>query len=55
VRSVWPSSTGSRLLCAELYEDEAIAGLISMHPLPEVLDTVLVDRGGAPLHSCSHT
>jgi Dolichyl-phosphate-mannose-protein mannosyltransferase len=33
-----------------LYEDEAIAGLISMRPLPEVLDTVLIDRGGAPLH-----
>jgi Dolichyl-phosphate-mannose-protein mannosyltransferase len=33
-----------------LYEDEAIAGLIAMRPLPEVLDTVLVDRGGAPLH-----
>jgi hypothetical protein len=50
------SSTGSRLMRGnELYEDEAIAGLISMRPLPEVLDTVLVDRGGAPLHSCSHT
>lgn len=33
-----------------LYEDEAIAGLIAMRPLPEVLDTVVVDRGGAPLH-----
>jgi Dolichyl-phosphate-mannose-protein mannosyltransferase len=33
-----------------LYEDEAIAGLIAMRPLPEVLETVLVDRGGAPLH-----
>jgi mannosyltransferase len=33
-----------------LYEDEAIAGLIAMRPLPEVLDTVLVDRGGSPLH-----
>lgn len=33
-----------------LYEDEAIAGLIGMRPLGEVLDTVLVDRGGAPLH-----
>jgi hypothetical protein len=31
------------------YEDEAISGLISMRPLPEVLETVLVDRGGAPL------
>jgi hypothetical protein len=33
-----------------LYEDEAIAGLISMRPLREVLDTVMLDRGGAPLH-----
>jgi hypothetical protein len=33
-----------------LYEDEAVAGLISMRPLDEVLETVMVDRGGAPLH-----
>jgi hypothetical protein len=33
-----------------LYEDEAIAGLISMRPLDEVLQTVVIDRGGAPLH-----
>ena len=33
-----------------LYEDEAVAGLIAMRPLGEVLDTVMVDRGGAPLH-----
>jgi hypothetical protein len=33
-----------------LYEDEAIAGLIAMRPLDEVLETVLLDRGGAPLH-----
>ena len=33
-----------------LYEDEAIGGLIAMRPLGEVLETVLVDRGGAPLH-----
>ena len=33
-----------------LYEDEAIAGLIAMRPLTQVIDTVLVDRGGAPLH-----
>jgi hypothetical protein len=33
-----------------LYEDEAISGLIAMRPLPEVLDTVVIDRGGAPLH-----
>jgi hypothetical protein len=32
------------------YEDEAITGLIAMRPLGEVLETVLVDRGGAPLH-----
>ena len=33
-----------------LYEDEAVAGLIGMRPLPELLETVMVDRGGAPLH-----
>jgi Dolichyl-phosphate-mannose-protein mannosyltransferase len=33
-----------------LYEDEAVAGLVSMRPLDEVLETVMVDRGGAPLH-----
>jgi hypothetical protein len=33
-----------------LYEDEAVAGLIAMRPLGEVLDTVMLDRGGAPLH-----
>ncbi|HKY12930.1 MAG TPA: hypothetical protein VJL85_06300 [Gaiellaceae bacterium] len=33
-----------------LYEDEAITGLIAIRPLGEVLETVLVDRGGAPLH-----
>jgi mannosyltransferase len=33
-----------------LYEDEAIAGLIAMRPLGEVVETVLADRGGAPLH-----
>jgi hypothetical protein len=27
-----------------------VAGLISMRPLDEVLETVMVDRGGAPLH-----
>jgi mannosyltransferase len=32
------------------YEDEAVAGLISMRPLGEVLETVVIDRGGAPLH-----
>jgi len=33
-----------------LYEDEAVAGLIGMRPLPEMIDTAMVDRGGAPLH-----
>jgi hypothetical protein len=33
-----------------LYEDEAVAGLIAARPLREVLDTVMLDRGGAPLH-----
>ena len=33
-----------------LYEDEAVAGLIAARPLGEVLDTVMLDRGGAPLH-----
>lgn len=33
-----------------LYEDEATAGLIAMRPLGEVLETVMLDRGGAPLH-----
>jgi Dolichyl-phosphate-mannose-protein mannosyltransferase len=32
------------------HEDEAVAGLISARPLGEVLHTVLLDRGGAPLH-----
>jgi hypothetical protein len=32
-----------------IYEDEALAGLVSAHSLPEVLATVH-DRGGAPLH-----
>ncbi len=31
-------------------EDEAVAGLISARPLGDVLHTVLLDRGGAPLH-----
>jgi hypothetical protein len=42
---LWPD-VGSK----PLYEDEAIAGLISMRPLHEVVQTVVVDRGGAPLH-----
>jgi hypothetical protein len=32
------------------HEDEAVAGLISAQPLPDVLRTVVADRGGAPLH-----
>ena len=33
-----------------LFEDEAVAGLVAARPLGELLDTVLWDRGGAPLH-----
>jgi hypothetical protein len=33
-----------------LVEDEAIAGLVSVRPLGEVVDTVLTERGGSPLH-----
>jgi len=33
-----------------LHEDEAVAGLISARPLGELLHTVVLDRGGAPLH-----
>ena len=32
------------------HEDEAVAGLISAQPLGDVLHTVVLDRGGAPLH-----
>jgi hypothetical protein len=32
------------------HEDEAVAGLISARPLGDLLHTVLLDRGGAPLH-----
>jgi hypothetical protein len=32
------------------HEDEAVAGLIAARPFGEVLHTVLLDRGGAPLH-----
>ncbi len=35
---------------APLHEDEAVAGLISARPLGDVLRTVILDRGGAPLH-----
>jgi hypothetical protein len=33
-----------------LHQDEALAALIATRPLPEMLETVLADRGGAPLH-----
>ena len=33
-----------------LFEDEAIAGLVSVRPLRELVGTVVADRGGAPLH-----
>jgi hypothetical protein len=33
-----------------VFEDEAVAGLVAAQPLREMLATVVVDRGGAPLH-----
>jgi hypothetical protein len=42
--------TGPDVGTKPLWIDEAIAGLIGARPLPEVLETVLWDRGGAPLH-----
>jgi hypothetical protein len=33
-----------------LFEDEAVAGLVSAHPFPELLETVMWERGGGPLH-----
>lgn len=33
-----------------LFEDEAVSGLISARPLPEVVETVMWERGGGPLH-----
>lgn len=33
-----------------IYEDEALAGLISARPVTEIVETVMGDRGGAPLH-----
>jgi hypothetical protein len=33
-----------------LFNDEVLAGLTAMHPLGDLLDIVLSDRGGAPLH-----
>jgi hypothetical protein len=32
------------------HEDEAVTGLISAQPLGDLLHTVVLDRGGAPLH-----
>ena len=42
---LFPDVTGK-----PLHEDEAVAGLISARPLGDVLHTVVLDRGGAPLH-----
>ena len=33
-----------------LWSDEVLAGLTALHSLPNLLDIVLSDRGGAPLH-----
>ncbi|MGI8606137.1 MAG: glycosyltransferase family 39 protein [Gaiellaceae bacterium] len=33
-----------------LVEDEAVAGLVAVRPFGEVVDTVLTERGGSPLH-----
>jgi mannosyltransferase len=33
-----------------LFEDEAVAGLVAARPLPELLQTVMEERGGSPLH-----
>jgi hypothetical protein len=33
-----------------LHEDEAVAGLIAARPIGDMLHTVVLDRGGAPLH-----
>jgi len=33
-----------------LFEDEAVSGLISARPLPELIETVMWERGGVPLH-----
>src|SRR3954451_12443032 len=42
---LWPDVGGK-----PFHEDEAVAGLISARPLGELLHTVVLDRGGAPLH-----
>lgn len=33
-----------------LFEDEAVTGLVAARPLPEVVETVMWERGGGPLH-----
>jgi Dolichyl-phosphate-mannose-protein mannosyltransferase len=33
-----------------LHEDEAVAGLVAARPFGDMLHTVVLDRGGAPLH-----
>ncbi|MGH3045176.1 MAG: glycosyltransferase family 39 protein, partial [Gaiellaceae bacterium] len=33
-----------------LFEDEAVSGLIAARPLGEVIETVMWERGGGPLH-----
>ncbi|HYM63292.1 MAG TPA: glycosyltransferase family 39 protein [Gaiellaceae bacterium] len=40
------SAVGSK----PLVEDEAVAGLVAVRPISEVVDTVLTERGGSPLH-----
>src|SRR5438046_3767893 len=42
---LWPDVGGK-----PFHEDEAVAGLISARPLADLLHTVVLDRGGAPLH-----
>ena len=42
---LWPDVGGK-----PFHEDEAVAGLIAARPLDDLLHTVLLDRGGAPLH-----
>lgn len=33
-----------------LFDDEVVAGLTALHPIGELFDIVITDRGGAPLH-----
>jgi hypothetical protein len=42
---LWPDVSGK-----PFHEDEAVAGLIAARPLGDLLHTVVLDRGGAPLH-----